>query len=440
MAQSGEANKAGRPMKWPRIRERVVNGRTYYLVDAGAYGLTDEQKKKGRRRNRKTFSTLADANAHAVTLRAKRKADTTAAKFEASNRAVRLANLTDGQRSDVLAAFKLLADTKGTLSGAVAFWKAHAAPANARTCAEVLADLTAACERANRRPRTVAEIEAKVGEFCADYGTEPIARVTAADVSGWLDKRTAKLSPRSRAAYRQSLNRLFAFAVKRGLREANPVHTIEKPSIETAAPEVFTVAEARTLLQAAAAFDAKQRAEWATAAERRAKAGKEPPAPPVTMLPYYAVGLFAGLRTENELVGLDWRLVDLSGRTITVSAASAKKRRARVVDISDNLAEWLAPYRQDAGPLCYSRRAHREIVKAAKIDWPRNVMRHSFGSYHLAAHNDAGKTAMQLGHPHGVEVLFNHYRTMVKAAEANDYWQIRPEGAGKVIQLNAATA
>ncbi len=420
MAENG---KRGRKLKWPRIRSRYTRtkaeGIKCYVVDAGTFGLTEEQLAKGVTRNRRTFSTLADAEKHAQVLRTKRSADQKAEKFSAENRAVSLANLNDAQRSDVLTAFRALDGTRGTLAGCVDFWKKHAAPANARTCRQSLDELVAACESANRRPRTVAELEAKVGEFCADYGTEPIARVTAADVSAWLDQRTKKLSPRSRAAYRQALNRLFAFAVKREYREGNPVHAIEKPSVETPAPEVFTVAEARALLTKAQATDPR-------------------------MVPYYAVGLFAGLRTENELAGLDWRMIDLAGHTIEVTAASAKKRRARTVEISDNLALWLAPHRKDAGPIFFSRRAHRKIISKADNDkalrWPRNVMRHSFASYHLAAHKDAGRTALQLGHPHGVEILFNHYRRMVKESTAKDYWQICPSVAGNVIHLNAATA
>jgi site-specific recombinase XerD len=436
MARDG---KRGRPVKWPRIRARKMAGKTYHMVDAGAFGLTAEQQARGVKRNRKTFSTLAEAKAHAGVLRAQRAAEAKAAKFTAENRAVSLAQLTDDQRADVLASFKLLdGGRKGTLAAAVAFWLQHAAPANPRTVSETVAELIAAMDRKNLRPRTLSDMEIHLRGFTASHGERGIYAVTVQDLETWIAARSGKLAPQTRKHYRRCLHRLFAFAVKRKYRPDNPAAALEVPVVETSAPEVFTIAQARALLLAAANHDAEQAAKRAALAAKRATKGLPPPPAAGAMVPYYAVGLFAGLRTENELAGLDWRMIDLAGRTIEVSAASAKKRRARTVEIADNLAEWLAPHRQDAGPIFYSRRAHRTIVEAAKVAWPANGMRHSFASYHLAAHNDAGKTALLLGHPHGVDVLFNHYRRMVKATEAKGFWQIRPASATNVIQLNAA--
>ena len=62
--------KAGRPIKWPRIRQRYTLNKSYgavcYVVDAGAYGLTDEQIAHGVKRNRRTFATRKDAEDHAA--------------------------------------------------------------------------------------------------------------------------------------------------------------------------------------------------------------------------------------------------------------------------------------------------------------------------------------------------------------------------------------
>jgi len=144
------------------------------------------------------------------------------------------------------------------------------------------------------------------------------------------------------------------------------------------------------------------------------------------IVPYLAIGYFAGLRPENELANLDWKDVDFSAKTIRVSPATAKKRRQRYVDMSDNLIQWLAPYVKIEGKIGYSRKIFREVKKASKIQWSKDVMRHSFGSYLLALNEDAPKTAMQMGHS-GVDVLFNHYRNLVKKSAAVDYWNIVPE-------------
>ena len=94
--------------------------------------------------------------------------------------------------------------------------------------------------------------------------------------------------------------------------------------------------------------------------------------------------------------------------------------------MSDNLIRWLAPYVQKEGKVGYSRSTFREVRDVSKVSWSKDVMRHSFGSYLLALNQDAPKTAMQMGHS-GVDVLFNHYRNLVKKADATDYWRITPE-------------
>ena len=67
------------------------------------------------------------------------------------------------------------------------------------------------------------------------------------------------------------------------------------------------------------------------------------------MIPYLAIGYFAGLRTVNELARLDWREIDLADNTITVSPATANKRRSRYVTIAANLAAWILPHRETEG-------------------------------------------------------------------------------------------
>ncbi len=413
--------KRGRKFAWPRIRTEVLpSGRKSFRVDAG-FRVRLVGGVKERFRDVRRCATIEEAEAEAASLRAERGARRVAEQFDRQNRAVSLTGLSDAQRADVLAALRVLDGTKGSLEGSVRFWKKHAAPANARTCSEVLNELLQSARMANRRERTISELEGKLGAFCGSFGKEQVASITTSDISTWLDKRTGELAPRSRAAYRQSLNRFFSFAARRNYRDGNPVLAIEKPTIEAPPPEVFTPREVMRLLVAAQRTDA-------------------------AMIPYYALGLFAGLRTENELRGMDWRRIDVAARTIEVTAASAKKRRQRYVDMADNLLEWILPHRRESGPIHYSRLKHRAIVAKARLIWTRNVMRHSFASYHLAAHNDAAKTALALGHPHGVEVLFSHYRKMVRSDVAAKFWKISPKVKkarqakvkGKILQLRTA--
>jgi integrase len=106
-----------------------------------------------------------------------------------------------------------------------------------------------------------------------------------------------------------------------------------------------------------------------------------------SLLASIAVGLFAGLRT-GELAALEWENIHFIGsqRFIEVAARKPKTRQPRIVSISDNLAAWLIRLAQVTGPVvptAYRERHQRLQVLAKLTPWPRNVLRHSFGSYHL---------------------------------------------------------
>jgi integrase len=144
------------------------------------------------------------------------------------------------------------------------------------------------------------------------------------------------------------------------------------------------------------------------------------------MMLYLAIGAFAGLRVA-EIERLDWREIDLRGKLIEVTAAKAKTRQRRHVTIAANLAEWLrlVPADRRTGQVIKGQvRVDRFAERAGVTEWPKNALRHSFVSFHLARHRDAAVTAGQAGHDQNM--LFANYRELVKPGPATAYWKIRP--------------
>ena len=83
----------------------------------------------------------------------------------------------------------------------------------------------------------------------------------------------------------------------------------------------------------------------------------------------------------------------------------------------------------------------KSLAMAAGItDWPHNALRHSFGSYHLAMHNDDLKTAFQMGN--SPTMVHRHYKALVTKSEAERFWALRPVTAAddKIVEMKAATA
>ena len=138
------------------------------------------------------------------------------------------------------------------------------------------------------------------------------------------------------------------------------------------------------------------------------------------------LGLFCGIRTE-ELKKLSWEHVDLKNEVIKITSDIAKKRRIRYVSIPKNAISWLEP---GSGRIVESNYAshfnHKlsKLVDLSHIIWAKNVMRHSFASYHYALGGDSKSTSRQLGHRQGDHVLFTHYRNLVRQSDAVAYFGI----------------
>jgi integrase len=270
-------------------------------------------------------------------------------------------------------------------------------------------------EAEGRSRAHVADLRHRLLMFAKAHKGRLVASFRTPDIDAWLI--ALKCAPQSKANYRRVVHNLFAWCASRGYTASNPVTQAAKVKVPAAPIGILSVSEAARLL---AACDC-------------------------VILPAVAIGLFAGLRRE-EIARLDWREIDLEGGHIEVQATKSKTARRRIVEISDNLREWLVPYRQLSGPLRLKdttyRRRFAAAVKAAGIkQWPSNALRHSFASYHLAHYQDAARTALQLGHTES-RTLFAHYRELVRRGDAEAFWQIVPAGitGEKVVALGGREA
>jgi integrase len=122
---------------------------------------------------------------------------------------------------------------------------------------------------------------------------------------------------------------------------------------------------------------------------------------PGDLTPWLTVGMFAGLRPE-EAKRLEWLDIDFGRKHIDLPARKAKGRKRRIIPLEPNLIEWLAPYRPASGEgkiVQNFRWKFQAFAKAANYSpWPKDCLRHSYASYHLAKFENFGKTAEYMGH------------------------------------------
>lgn len=305
------------------------------------------------------------------------------------------------------------------MTEAATFFQRHAAasitPRTVRQVADELLEVRT--QRTTKgtpgAPRYISTLRNQLTRFAKDFACEA-ANVTTGDVQGWLDK--LKCAPRTVKCFRTSIGTLMSFAEARGyiFKGSNPVDGTEAIVSNEGAIEIFTPVEVAALLAAA----------------------------PKAFLPVVALGAFAGVRTA-EIQRLTWQDIDLAGGFITVGAAQAKTRSRRLVPITSNLAAWLAPYAKQRGDVWRTAEtalnsARAETVEKAGIAWKHNALRHSFISYRLAEVQSAAQVALEAGN--SPQMVFKHYRELVKPADAKAWFAVGPAQPANVLPMKEAAA
>ena len=306
--------------------------------------------------------------------------------------------LTDDARADAIAALQVLGG-RATLVQAAAAWAEAAAPiGHAVTVQDICRDLIESRGAAGRRARTMRELRDMLGRFCVDMGGLTIAEVTTDDIRAWIQRRG--YHGQTQRKYITKIRGIWAYAIRKGMAAANPAMAIDMPGMDETAIRIMTPDQVAAIMRAACA----------------AQDG--------AMVPYLAIGIFAGLRPERELTGLGAADIRLGHGVIHVGSGSSKLRAQRLVPIEPNLTRWLMAYPLGRS-VHYSRRALAAIRKAAGAAWSPDIMRHTFASYWLAKHKDIAQLAEVM--QSSPKTIRRHYRNLVLPADAERFWQITPD-------------
>lgn len=377
---------------WPKIRQRKTKVKgssyTYWIVDCGLI--------EGKRKTF-TFKTKEEATYQAAQIRK-----------DHHNLGVDAIKLTDAQKRDAAAALKEL-NGRGCLLKAAKFYMRHTSPEGGqRTAGELYQEFIKAKQQSGRRQRTLEDIRHRIGFYVRDFENTPLHEITTHDLDRWLASH--EYSGLTLRNFRTHLVSFFNFAKKRKHIKENPAVDLERPIIDSVIPKIMTVKQTEKLMLSAVEHAPE-------------------------MVPYYAIAIFAGIRPA-EVQQLDWSNINFESKSIRVSPETAKKRRQRLVDMSDNLVAWLIPYKQEKGLVAYSRASFDLVKRKAGIGWANDIMRHSYGSYHLAMYENAAKTSLQMGH-RSTDILFNHYRDLVSREDAVKFWDIKPRENSNIVRFSA---
>jgi integrase len=272
--------------------------------------------------------------------------------------------------------------------------------------------------------KTLKALKSNVGRFVAGQEKTALSAIKRDDVMTWLQN--PEWGPRTFNSYLTSLDTFFKWCVATERLGKSPTAAIPKikakqmPDIDEP-PTILHLDQVKALLRATGETDKG-------------------------LIPYVALGLFAGLRPQREDGQITWG--DIDG-TVFVRGLHAKNRQQRHVRIHPTLRAWL-DLKGDLPPKDLRRRFERVRIAAGLIavkvrtrkkkkgkgvtkigqkitwtGWDQDCLRHTFASRALPVFG-AEKTVEQLGSG-DYETLFKHYGSLVTREDAQEFWNLTPE-------------
>src|SRR5262249_31664051 len=190
-----------------------------------------------------------------------------------------------------------------TIDDAIQHYVAHL-KATERSCTAVqlMKELLKAKEADGVSQRQLYNLKSRLGFFADEFDGKVVAEISTREIDDWL--RSLDVGPQTRNHYRAVLVMAFNFAIRSGYAVENPALGAAKAKVISEPPGILTVEQAACLLEAATP----------------------------DVLPYIAIGLFAGLR-RAEIERLDWGEIDFESGLIQVTAAKSKTAQRRFVTV-----------------------------------------------------------------------------------------------------------
>jgi integrase len=231
-----------------------------------------------------------------------------------------------------------------------------------------------------------------------------------------LERVFSSLSGGTRNRYLRIVRSVIAFAVRKGWAKENVAGNLDFTKLPKRPIAIFSKEQIQGMLDLA----------LETARE---------------MIPYFALGAFAGLRVgSGELSKLLWSDIKFDEKHVVVRPEISKTGKRRFIPIEPCLEEWLTLYlklnrkiiRPD-GPvitLPYGtlRKIRNRIFQKVSPgeSWIATGLRHSYTSAMINAAKGIDETCLALGHQGNPTMLWNHYYLATPKEQALAYSKIVP--------------
>lgn len=296
-------------------------------------------------------------------------------------------------------AFRLEVGEGADLAEIARHWLAHGKQ-DAPSVAVAVADFLAAKKAERVSPAALSHYTKWLGRFSAAFGERRVSSITRDEISPWLA--TLGLGDVTTRGHFVRVRGLFSWLVNCGVLAKNPCAGLRAPKVITQDVELYTLAQGRALF------------------ERNKDEQRE-------LLGRLALEAFAGLRFSSA-ARITAAEIKAEAGGIVLPADKIKTERREFIDgLPANLWAWLAwsdPQKWKWDERDYMREKTKARIRAG-LPETRNALRHSFCSYHIAAHKDPSRTSVILCHS-SPRMLWKHYRGNATEEDGKAWFQILP--------------
>lgn len=360
-----------------KIHKVTKNGREAFCLD---YSV-------GGKRVRKFFVTEEEAKRHLDRL-----------EKEASKYGKVYAAMPPHERQEMVGLWMKLKASK--ISLAQILEQIEGVQNNCPFAGQATTDCLDAKRKAGVSARYLKQLTHTFNQFTQAFASSRLCDIPPASIEEWAS-RGGKLAPSTVKSRLSDAATLYSYAERQGWlpQDRNPCRKIEPRQESAPEPGILRVKAAAKLMRAA---------------ERRDPG----------LCCWLALSLFCGIRPA-EVVKLKKSDILIDQKMAVVGNDASKTRRRRLVAIPDNALSWIKVSGIQTRPRNLRRRFDRLRKRVGLFrGWPHDAMRHSAASYHIAMHENAPMTALQMGH--SVDVLHRHYKALVTKKDAEAFYAIRP--------------
>ncbi len=231
--------------------------------------------------------------------------------------------------------------------------------------------------RRHRRPSTLSDLRSYTSRMlrCKEFRIKYLRNIDVDDCHEMLHRQFGH-SPHVFRKAKTILHSIFGYGIRRGWCSNNPVIAIDCPPIHEERIRPLSGVQIRSILRCCQDEDL------------------------LCLLPSVLLMLYCGIR-PGEVRRLRWRDVDRREKVVYVEGYASKTGGPRAVPLRGRALE-LLNYRRSPdeliAPRNWTRLWKRLRTRAGIKRWQRDVMRHTFASYHLKRFHNLVQLQEEMGH------------------------------------------